>query len=335
MVESRTKLRLSAAEVEGLARAAFGDVRLRSLRELTDGYFNTAYRLELDDGPGAQVLKVAPPPDVELLTYERDLMRVEVAAMQLAAGDESVPVPALRHADLSCEHLPAGHLFMDVAEGTPWSRLREGLSGAQNDTIERQLGRITARINGITGPSFGYPVVGPRFERWVDAFAWMCHTLYADARRFGLEPSLSEMELSTLLERHGHVFDEVRVPRLVHWDLWAGNVFVRLDDGQPIVTGVIDFERALWGDPLMEFIPGRLRDLEAYETGYGERLLSTRSARLRRLFYNVYLGLVLVVEDGPRQYSDRSTVEWGRGLLERSAAMLRHGDVIEDQLAYA
>ncbi len=85
----------------------------------------------------------------------------------------------------------------------------------------------------------------------------------------------------------------------------------------------------------MEFIPGRLRDIEAFEAGFGRPLLSIRSERIRRLFYNAYLGLVLLIEDGPRQYQDRSTVEWGRGLLERAALMLDHGDVIEELLRYA
>jgi hypothetical protein len=159
--------------------------------------------------------------------------------------------------------------------------------------------------------------------------------LYVDARRFGIEPSIPEAHLRRLLERHRSAFDEVTEPRLVHWDLWAGNVFVSTAGNEPAVSGVIDFERALWGDPLMEFIPGRLRDIEAYEAGYGVALLATREQRLRRLFYNAYLGLVLVVEDGPRRYTDKATVEWGAGLLQRAAVMLEHGDVIDDQLAYA
>jgi hypothetical protein len=85
----------------------------------------------------------------------------------------------------------------------------------------------------------------------------------------------------------------------------------------------------------MEFIPGRLRDIEAYESGDGRPLLMTRAERIRRLFYNAYLGLVLVIEDGPRCYEDKATVEWGRGLLERAATMLDHGDVQDDLLAYA
>ena len=61
--------------------------------------------------------------------------------------------------------------------------------------------------------------------------------------------------------------DDVRVPQLVHWDLWDGNIFVEPKTGQ--ITGIIDFERALWGDPLMEFQYRTLEITPAYESGYG------------------------------------------------------------------
>jgi aminoglycoside phosphotransferase (APT) family kinase protein len=334
MADSQTKARLSEAEIDALTRQAFDGRGTRAVRELTEGYFNIAYRVDLEDGE-ALVLKVAPPADVPVLTYEHDLMRGEVEAMRLAAADARVPAPAMRFADFTRSRLPVDYLFMDLVDGVSWSSVRVDLNDVQNAEIERQLSVISAAINSRRHPTFGYLATGPGFGSWLEAFGWMCASLYADAARFGISVSLPEVELQRLLERHGQAFDAVTRPCLVHWDLWAGNVLVRLGDDHPQITGVIDFERAMWADPLMEFIPGRLHDIEAYESGYGRPLLSTRAERIRRLFYNVYLGLVLVVEDGPRQYHDKATVEWGGGLLERAAAMLDHGDVIEDLLTYA
>ncbi len=334
MPHSRTKTRLDVEEIGGVVRDVFDGVGLRSFHELTEGYFNSAYRIVLEDGRMA-VLKVAPPVDAPVLTYEHDLMRGEVEAMRLAAADPRVPVPAVRFADLTRTRLPVDYFVMDHVDGRAWSSLREGLSVSQNAAVERSLGGITAAINEIDHPTFGYLATGPALDDGFEAFGWMCATLYADAGRFGIEPVLSAGELRLLLDRHRDAFDEVTRPRLVHWDLWGGNVFVDLDGDDADVTGVIDFERSMWADPLMEFIPGRLRDIDAYESGYGRPLLATRPERIRRLFYNVYLGLVLVIEDGPRQYEVKATVEWGTGLLERAATMLDHGDVIEDLLTYA
>ena len=68
------------------------------------------------------------------------------------------------------------------------------------------------------------------------------------------------------------VLDEVSEPALVHWDLWAGNVFVK--DGK--ITGITDFERALWGDPLMEHYFRMITEPkrpEAFLRGYGLSLI--------------------------------------------------------------
>ena len=99
-----------------------------------------------------------------------------------------------------------------------------------------------------------------------------------------------------------------------------------MGDGE--FSGIVDFERALWGDPLMESYLLRLDGLGAYMAGYGEDILATQSQRLRRLFYNIYLYFIMVIEDGPRQYDDKGGVMWARDQLQRDLARLRQGDVI-------
>ena len=47
--------------------------------------------------------------------------------------------------------------------------------------------------------------------------------------------------------------DEIRIPRLVHTDLWFGNILVSTADGAPRLAAIIDADRALWGDPYFEF----------------------------------------------------------------------------------
>ncbi|MER7369904.1 aminoglycoside phosphotransferase family protein, partial [Nonomuraea wenchangensis] len=69
-MDSRTKRRLSAAELDALARRALG-AGVAASAELTDGFANAVWRLSLDDGREV-VLKLAPPPELEQLSYERD-----------------------------------------------------------------------------------------------------------------------------------------------------------------------------------------------------------------------------------------------------------------------
>ena len=106
------------------------------------------------------------------------------------------------------------------------------------------------------------------------------------------------------------VLDEITTPHLVHFDVWAGNVFLDLA-GAPRIQAIIDHERAFWGDPLAEFVTptifGELREDDPLLAGYREvtPLELTPTARIRLDLYRAYLYLILLVENGPRQYPER------------------------------
>ena len=176
---------------------------------------------------------------------------------------------------------------MDFVNGTTWNKVRDTLSPEENNAIEFQLGQITAQINQFVNPTFGYYALGREFDNWPDAFRWMCELLFADATRYQIALDLSEQVFFEKFDEHRTIFAEVTQPQLVHWDLWAGNIFVELEGDMPTISGIVDFERALWGDPLMESYPGRLGGIPHYIAGYGEDLFATQSQRLRRICYNI------------------------------------------------
>ena len=107
--------------------------------------------------------------------------------------------------------------------------------------------------------------------------------------------------------------DEVRVASLVHWDLWDTNVFVDPDTLE--VVGLIDFERALWGDPVMEaqFL-ARLDDT-AFRIAHGSAPEATPGERSRRVLYDLYLYLVMVIEAPYRRYPTDEIEMYARGRL--------------------
>jgi len=99
----------------------------------------------------------------------------------------------------------------------------------------------------------------------------------------------------------------------VHWDLWDANVFV--DPDTRGVTGVIDFERVLWADPLMEaqFLGKRAHD--SIVEAYGTRLFDHDGATARRQLYDLYLYLVMVIECSYRNYPTDDIEQFGRAGL--------------------
>ena len=110
------------------------------------------------------------------------------------------------------------------------------------------------------------------------------------------------------------------VPSFVHWDLWDPNVFVDPDTLE--VVGIIDFERALWGDPLMEaqFL-AKIGDA-AFLDAYGIPMFPTPGAVSRRLLYDLYLFVIMVVEVAYRRYPTDDIERFGREHLALTLAKL-------------
>lgn len=303
-MDSRTKRRLSAAQLEDLARRALGAGMVK-FTELTDGYANAVWRLVLDDGREV-VLKLAPPPELEQLSYERNLLRMEAAAYELAAA-AGVPVATLLHAGFDDPVLGGDYLMLAALDGVSWNDVKN--VKPEEDALRRELGGHLARFNAVTGTVFGYPHAGITGGTWRAAFLAMTAALLADTERYPTPLPRPAADIAAVFAAASPALDEVTTPHLVHFDVWAGNVFLDLT-GTPRIQAIIDHERAFWGDPLAEFVTptifDELRDDDPLLAGYREvtPLELTPAARTRLDLYRAYLYLILLVENGPRQYPE-------------------------------
>lgn len=320
-MKSLTKRALTAGQLAALLRESAG-LGCSVEAELTDGWFNAAYRVRLDDGRPA-VVKIAPPPDALVLRYERGIMATEVMAHRRMAALGDVPLPELLHA-------APDFMTLSVLPGTPGTRRR---------TASPRTGRPRCAVNwagswrGCTlAPEdgrYGYPApeAGLSAADWPTAFRVMVEAMLEEAVRWSTPLGVAPDEVRALVAEGADVLAEVTEPRLVHFDLWPGNVFVA-EDGSA-VTGLIDHERAFWGDPVAELVSlalggdaGPGSDLVA---GYHEAggTLDFGPSTLHRLaLYRVYLGLILVVECGPRGYP-ADHADHVRDVLRRWVAELR------------
>ncbi|MEV0406168.1 phosphotransferase [Actinoallomurus sp. NPDC050550] len=122
-MNSRTKWHLSDVELDALARRALG-AGVTASTELTDGFANAVWRLALDDGREV-VLKLSPPPELEQLSYELNLLRMEAEAYGLAVA-AGVPVPTLLSAVFDDPVLGGDHLLFDTLDGVSWNNRQAG-----------------------------------------------------------------------------------------------------------------------------------------------------------------------------------------------------------------
>ncbi|WP_405061095.1 aminoglycoside phosphotransferase family protein [Kribbella sp. NBC_01505] len=246
---------------------------LTAVTELADGTYNTVHRLELTSGD--LVLKVAPTGPG--LTYEQDLIQTEAAFYQAALG--KAPVPEVVHSG-------PDFLLMTALPGVTLHSV-----SADRAQYQRELGAIVSSLHEVTGTEgFGYPQRGLK-SSWSAAFLGMFDDLLADADRYDV--ALPAKVSRQLVTDRTALLDSVAVPRLIHFDLWDGNILV--EDGR--VTGLIDGERAFWGDPVAEFASlAQFRDVDAdLIAGYGADV-----DRERLALYRVYLYLIMLIEGTPR-----------------------------------
>lgn len=304
MPVSITKAAVSEDTVNRMTQKALGEDALE-IRELKEGYFNIAYQVRLSDRD--VVLKIAPSPETEVMTFEKNIMFSEVDSMKMVAQRTEVPVPEVLFYDSSRDVADREYFFMEMLEGKSLSSISDVLPEEQKQRIYYDMGRYTAMLNGITGERFGYYGQPDRQgEDWYEVFRDILRDPFADAERKGIAMPVKEDETLELLERDRALFGAVKTPRFVHWDIWAGNVFIA--DGQ--IRGIIDFERCLWGDPLLEVGFRCYEQNSAFFGGYGIKGLS-REEKRRARWYDVYLALLWCLETDYRGYDNRDFYHMG------------------------
>jgi aminoglycoside phosphotransferase (APT) family kinase protein len=318
---SLSKIKLSADLAQAAVHSHFGSQRkLKTYEELKEGFFNAAALLELDDGMKC-VLKAAPPDDVRVLRYERDIMRAEVEAMRLVREQTEVPVPEIYVFDTTRSILPSNYFLMEFLSGTPFHKLRPQIAPEAQAAIEHEMGRLARRMSEITGPAFGYwAQPEPPGCSWRSCFARMLQGVLRDGQDIGVQFPISYEEIYSELEMHLPALEAVKTPRLVHWDLWDGNVFVNPQTLK--ITGLIDFERVMWADPLIEATFGWLDPNGNAVKGFDGDLFSQPEHFKRRLLYNAYLFLIMVIETYYRHFETQDQENWARGMLDETLKKL-------------
>ncbi|MDF2935259.1 MAG: aminoglycoside phosphotransferase family protein [Paenibacillaceae bacterium] len=307
-MESGTKLRLEEAVLKVLVREAFG-TEPEEIEELSDGWANTAYRVRLPGGRRV-VLKLAPLPEVKQMRYEVKLMQTEVDMLERLDG--VLPVPRVLAYDTSRRLVASDYFFMEHLDGTPFDKLKPLLNPEERGVVERQLGQYNRTLNEIRGDRFG-PYLAPAAAGigWYEVFLGMIRDVLEDGKEMAVEFPVPVNEIVSQVENSRNALEEVKEPRLLHWDLWAGNVFVL--EGE--ISGIIDFERAIWGDPLIEAYFRSKTMTEAFRQGYGWEESFTAAEETRRLLYDLYLHLVMHVERPFRQFTSPDHEAWTRDRL--------------------
>jgi fructosamine-3-kinase len=260
---------------------------------LRTGKHNSSYWVDTHEE--RFILRIAPPDDVGFLFYERLMMRQEPELHALIRAKTNIPVAEIIGYDFSRTHLDRDYLLMAVLPGTPLSDA-PGLTRSMFQRALYQVGEHLRQLHTLTATEnlgsehYGYLGAHQPMEpqsTWVAAFQVMWHKLLDDVVACGGYTQEEAQAMRDLLELHLEHFDRPITPSLLHMDIWSQNILI---DEAGNVTGLVDFDRALWGDVEIEFAVLDYCGISepAFWEGYGTTRDESLPAMIRRQFYLLY-----------------------------------------------
>jgi len=281
---------VSADVILALVRHAFGE-RVRILRcdPITHVQFNTVYDIQLADPAVRAILRIAPPSSKPLFSFERTMMSAEqrIGDIIRAAG---VPIPPILAFDGSRTIIDRDFIFVEYVDSVPMSDAT--VPTAAKPALQRELGVYTARIHGIAGARFGWPMADGSIrgsERWSEVIYGLFDELCLRCVNASLLSATAATALLRTTAAHRPLFDSCTEPRLVHNDLWEPNVLV-VDHGDSFhIVAIIDADRAMFADREFDFV--LWSQDPHFLDGYGTPLNSAPEAVLRRQFYSLCMSM--------------------------------------------
>jgi len=304
-MESYTKTNVSKFDAKKLFDESGVGVA-ENIREIEAGEFNTIFQIK--SGDKKYFIKFGSSPEVKVLSYEKDILNTEIYFYEKLEGS-AVKRPAVVFSDNTRSKIGVDYFIMESLNAPLLGYAFPSVN--QRKRFEYQLGANLAELHKIKGDSFGYPQCGLK-ETWEEAYKSMVNNLIADATV--LDVKLDSFRINNILNYATPYLKEVTEPSLVHFDVWMGNIFVSKTHN---FQGLIDWERAMWGDPVGDFISLNLfRKFENKEyllKGYNSvsHFVVDEKILIRANLLRMYLGMIMMVEPCTR-WKKGSLIYWGR-----------------------
>ena len=328
-MKSRTKFELSDAQLAALFAKA-GIAGISDIRPLGAGEFNACYAAKGADGKG-YALKIAPPPEAEVLPYEKGMMEAELYWYGKMKG--IVNIPEIYYADTSCELLPAVWFIMELLDGAAPNQLgltKEGLAEA-----DAQIIAMCAAIHQIKGEQFGY-IQGTQYATWYENIRALTAQLTDWCRQKG-HPSKKGNTMLHYIDRYRDILSAVEC-RMVNYDLWYTNIIAKKENGA-LTLWWIDPERCFWGDRMADFVcfsflntglkqPQKI--YEIYNSFSGDKLTVCKETQVRYAVMLCYMGLIQEAEKyyryTPRHFGWWRNVVSGNFVFQKGLKILKEYD---------
>lgn len=260
---------------------------------ITTGKFNSSFYVNTDNKE--YVLRIAPPAKTPVLFYEKKMMRREPEIHKLILENTKAPVAEIYDYDFTGTVIDNDWLLMEKLSGTVLSQIY--LDHNSMSHLYTQLGKVMRQVHNIGNNWYGYPYfikekkTFVKDDNWAKAFFHMWKFLIDDIVAAGFYTEQEALKYKQLLKQYIDCFNHEPSSSLLHMDIWAQNI---LTDKHGNLTGIVDWDRGLWGDVEIDFSvmnycgtypPAFLHGYGKLPAGLSE---TSYAARIRAQFYLLY-----------------------------------------------
>ncbi|MGV2917615.1 aspartyl/asparaginyl beta-hydroxylase domain-containing protein [Streptomyces alfalfae] len=184
-------------------------------------------------------------PEPRQYCSEHQLMRNEYASLPWLAVIAPL-MPQVLAADWSHEVIGRDWMIQTHLDGIPAPEHLGTYPRTAWPVFFRQLGAVTRSVHDVRGPHFR-PVGAPGYGTWSEAVITSLEEIAADLDGAGLDAT-DVRKVAAVAAHDRALLDEVTEPRLLTGDLWTVNALMDPAAPEPVITGVLDFDRTWFGD---------------------------------------------------------------------------------------
>ena len=278
---------LSESELLTIMASVFPSEPVQSYHLLTGGLFNTTYRVITDRHD--VVLRMGPVHRELLLPYEHNLMAAEALTDRLCL-ENGIPASTVLHLDTSKTIVDRDFMVVDRIDSVPLSD--PSIPEECKAGLLFECGKLVRKLHTITGSKFGRLakiVSGQGWDSWYDAMEAEFLDVFDKAEEYQVFDATLQNRVLLFLQDRKAALNAVIEPHLAHCDLWAGNILIQKQDDHYSLCAIIDGDRAIFGDPLLDISTGWITTPEFLE-GYGP-IADAPSAAQRSQVYSLFFTL--------------------------------------------
>ena len=262
---------LTRKQAAELLKEAVPGAQVVGVERMNGGGISGAYEVLCADPLQNAVVKV----------YEKDAgwrLSKEISIYRLLRENAVTKMPKLLGGAGAKGVLGLPYLVMSKLPGTPMDAISETLSEPELADVYRQMGALLAQLHAIGEEAYGFrttEIIDPQQTNEAQMMATLhrASLRYLDATG---DRDLYEAAHKYVGERT-ELFALCRGPVLLHNDFHEGNVIVEQTPDGPVLSGLIDVENAMAGDPMVDLskthsysIRENRVKLDALFEGYGE-----------------------------------------------------------------